>query len=509
MIITELQQLYATHPNVEGMCKLLKDDSVRHLYCSGLCASAASLFSSVLVQRAECPFVFILGDLEEAGYFYHDLTQILGTGQVLFFPSSFRRAIKYGQKDAANEILRTEVLSRLQKGEEGLCVVTYPDALAEKVVSRKELGDKTLKLHVGEKVDMDFVTEVLRSYGFEYVDYVYEPGQYAVRGSIIDVFSFSSEFPFRIDFFGDEVESIRTFEVESQLSKEKKEEIVIVPDFYILIGQYLDTYHKKDKKMVRACITHLRLFTRKKSLPVTLLTKDFCINFLEYLRDHLRGNTPIGYFKKFRMCINKCIEKKLMTSNPTDGIRLMQFDEVTKAILSLKEIQKLAITPCPNNEVKRAFLFSCYCGLRWCDVHQLQYKDIDFSSNRLTILQQKVQSHSKNAILHLNLNHTAIKLLQRHKGINEELVFGLPSYSYTLRILNKWVKRANIHKHITFHCARHSFITNIMANGANIKTAASLAGHSTTRHTEKYVHIIDELKQKAVDSLPDIIVNYK
>ena len=274
-----------------------------------------------------------------------------------------------------------------------------------------------------------------------------------------------------------------------------------VPDFYILIGQYLDTYHKKDKKMVRACITHLRLFTRKKSLPVTLLTKDFCINFLEYLRDHLRGNTPIGYFKKFRMCINKCIEKKLMTSNPTDGIRLMQFDEVTKAILSLKEIQKLAITPCPNNEVKRAFLFSCYCGLRWCDVHQLQYKDIDFSSNRLTILQQKVQSHSKNAILHLNLNHTAIKLLQRHKGINEELVFGLPSYSYTLRILNKWVKRANIHKHITFHCARHSFITNIMANGANIKTAASLAGHSTTRHTEKYVHIIDELKQKAVDSL--------
>ena len=230
MIITELQQLYATHPNVEGMCKLLKDDSVRHLYCSGLCASAASLFSSVLVQRAECPFVFILGDLEEAGYFYHDLTQILGTGQVLFFPSSFRRAIKYGQKDAANEILRTEVLSRLQKGEEGLCVVTYPDALAEKVVSRKELGDKTLKLHAGEKVDMDFVTEVLRSYGFEYVDYVYEPGQYAVRGSIIDVFSFSSEFPFRIDFFGDEVESIRTFEVESQLSREKKEEIVIVPD---------------------------------------------------------------------------------------------------------------------------------------------------------------------------------------------------------------------------------------------------------------------------------------
>ena len=230
MNITELQQSYASHPNVEGVCRLLKDNSVRHLYCGGLYASAASLFSSVLVQRATCPLVFILGDMEEAGYFYHDLTQILGTEQVLFFPSSFRRAIKYGQKDAANEILRTEVLSRLQKGEEGLCVVTYPDALAEKVVSRKELGENTLKLHAGERVDMNFVTDVLRSYGFEYVDYVYEPGQYAVRGSIIDVFSFSSEYPFRIDFFGDEVESVRTFEVETQLSKEKKESIVIVPD---------------------------------------------------------------------------------------------------------------------------------------------------------------------------------------------------------------------------------------------------------------------------------------
>jgi len=129
--------------------------------------------------------------------------------------------------------LRTEVLSRLQKGEEGLCIVTYPDALAEKVVSRQELSENTLKLHVGERVDTGFITDVLHSYGFEYVDYVYEPGQYAVRGSIIDVFSFSSEYPYRIDFFGNDVESIRTFEVDSQLSKEKKESIVIVPDLAV------------------------------------------------------------------------------------------------------------------------------------------------------------------------------------------------------------------------------------------------------------------------------------
>ncbi|WP_455665983.1 site-specific integrase [Phocaeicola sp.] len=281
-----------------------------------------------------------------------------------------------------------------------------------------------------------------------------------------------------------------------------------IPDFYMLMERFLDSYHGKDRKMVKACIMHLRLFTKKRNLPVNLLTKDFCVSFLEYLRDRLRGNTPIGYFKKFRMCIAKCVENKLMSSNPTDGIRLMQFDEVTKAILSVKEIQKLAVTSCSNNEVKRAFLFSCYCGLRWCDIYDLRYKDIDFPSQRLTVIQQKVQAHSKSAILHLNLNQTALKLLQKKKGLADEQVFDLPSYSYTLRVLNKWVKQANIQKHITFHCARHSFITNIMANGANIKTAANLAGHSTTRHTEKYVHIIDELKQKAVDSLPDIIVNY-
>lgn len=231
MTINELQQRYASHPNVGGMLRILNDTSLKHVYCGGLTASSASLYaSSIIGHNSEIPFVFILGDMEEAGYFYHDLMQVAGCDKILFFPSSFRRSIKYGQKDVANEVLRTEVLSRLQKNEPGLCVVTYPDALAEKVVSREDLSDKTLKLHVGERVDMQFITDVLRSYNFNYVDYVYEPGQYAVRGSIIDVFSFSSEYPYRIDFFGDEVESLRAFEIETQLSREKKESIVILPD---------------------------------------------------------------------------------------------------------------------------------------------------------------------------------------------------------------------------------------------------------------------------------------
>ncbi|NCC05317.1 MAG: transcription-repair coupling factor [Proteobacteria bacterium] len=233
MTINDLQQNYAAHPHLAALRQLLNDDAVGHIFCEGLCASSAAFLSSALTQEQSRPFLFVLGDLEEAGYFYHDLIQILGAEQVLFFPSSFRRAIKYGQKDAANEILRTEVLSRLEKQPTGCCIVTYPDALAEKVVTRGELKENTLKLHVGERVDTSFVTDVLHGYGFEYVDYVYEPGQYAVRGSIIDVFSFASEYPYRIDFFGDEVESIRTFEVETQLSRERKESIVIVPDLVV------------------------------------------------------------------------------------------------------------------------------------------------------------------------------------------------------------------------------------------------------------------------------------
>ena len=195
MDISELQRIYAGHPNTAGLAALLEDSSVRTIFLGGLHASATPLFISSFIRENKQTFVFILGDQEEAGYFYHDLTQVNGEENILFFPSSYRRAIKYGQKDAANEILRTEVLSRLQKGDT-LCVVTYPDALAEKVVSQEELTDKTLKLSVGEHVDTEFIAEVLTSYGFEHVDYVYEPGQYAVRGSIIDVFSFASEYPY-------------------------------------------------------------------------------------------------------------------------------------------------------------------------------------------------------------------------------------------------------------------------------------------------------------------------
>lgn len=240
-----IQAIYSRHPGVKAILASF-DSSVSNLFLSGLTGSAGSIVSSVLFKESQSGhFLCILNDLEEAGYFYHDCCQVIGEEQVLFFPSGFKRNIRYGQKDSADEILRTEVLSRLNENEKSYLIVSYPEALAEKVVSGNALKNNTLQISKEEKINTLFVEEVLDSYGFERVDYVYEPGQYAIRGSIIDVFSFSNEYPFRIDFFGDEVESLRTFDVETQLSNEKLESISIISgqsgDRETTLFSYLDT----------------------------------------------------------------------------------------------------------------------------------------------------------------------------------------------------------------------------------------------------------------------------
>lgn len=216
------------NPDIAAVDSLLKKVDI--LSVKGLQGSSHSLLATSLFRKSPQTYLYILNDAESAGYFYHDITQIIGSQDVLFFPSAYKRAAKYGQLDAANEVLRTAVLSRLQENAAPLIIISYPDALIEKTVSSKHLKEHTLTVSVGEQIDSSFVSEVLDNYGFKYVDYVYEPGQYAQRGSILDLFSYSSEFPYRIDFFGDEVESIRNFDMESQLSVEKFNNIRIVPE---------------------------------------------------------------------------------------------------------------------------------------------------------------------------------------------------------------------------------------------------------------------------------------
>jgi len=227
--VQELLDLYAAHPQVSALHNLLQNGSTSNIFLKGLNGSAAAMTIASLFSKRDNNFVCILNDQEEAGYFYHDLQQVTSSQHIYFFPSAYRRSIKYGHIDAANEILRTEVLSMLQDPNAPFVIVTYPDAIAERVVEQKVLKENTLTIHTGERLDNIFVADILESYGFEQTDYVYEPGQYALRGSILDVFSYSFEYPYRIDFFGDEVETIRAFDVETQLSKEKLNNIYIVP----------------------------------------------------------------------------------------------------------------------------------------------------------------------------------------------------------------------------------------------------------------------------------------
>ena len=216
---------------------MLQDESLGLVFLQGLQASAAPLMLSTAIDQLAHPVLAVLQDAEQAGYFYNDLLQILGQDKVLFYPSSYRRAVKYAQNDAANGILRTEVLARLARTTaEGnteadrFVIVSCPEALSQLVVSKKRLEDKAIHLAVGDEVEIDDLLEKMREWGMQEQDYVYEPGQFAQRGSIVDVYSYSSELPFRIDFFGNEIDTIRTFDIESQLSKEKRQTADIVPE---------------------------------------------------------------------------------------------------------------------------------------------------------------------------------------------------------------------------------------------------------------------------------------
>lgn len=241
MTINDFITLYSKAPAVKALEKIISDNSTRRVLLEGFnvqsalaMAWSAQKSSATLAENGFYCTLFILSDAEEAGYFYHDLTQMLGSNQVLFFPSSYKRKVKYGQKDAGNEILRTEVLAKLSaiEGNEktDLIVVSYPEAIAEMVVSKQKLDERTIILNVNQNIKITPLTLQLRELGFKEVDYVYEPGQFAQHGSILDVYSYSSEYPFRIDFFGDDIDSLRTFEVENQLSKERLNQIEIVPE---------------------------------------------------------------------------------------------------------------------------------------------------------------------------------------------------------------------------------------------------------------------------------------
>ena len=199
-------------------------------YVKGLVGSSFSFIISSIFKTTEKPFLLVFDDKEEAAHYLNDLEQLLSVKDVLFYPGSYRRPYEIEETDNANVLLRAEVLNRINSQKKPAIIVTYPDALFEQVVTRKELERHTLKVGVNDKLSIDFVNEMLFEYKFKRVDFVTEPGEFSVRGGIVDVFSFSHDEPYRIEFFGDEVDSIRTFDVETQLSIEQIKKISIIPN---------------------------------------------------------------------------------------------------------------------------------------------------------------------------------------------------------------------------------------------------------------------------------------
>nr|WP_262921773.1 transcription-repair coupling factor [Flavobacterium amniphilum] len=224
-----IKQLFTEQSKVNSIAGALQGDAKIHV--KGLIGSSFSFVVESLFRKKENSFLLICNEKEEAAYILNDLEELIGEEDVLFYPSSYRRPYQIEETDNANVLLRSEVLNRINSRKKPAVIVSYPEALFEKVVTKKELEKNTLKIAVGDNLSIDFINEVLFEYDFKRVDFITEPGEFSVRGGILDVFSFSNDNPYRIEFFGNEVDSIRTFDVASQLSVEKKSKITIIPNF--------------------------------------------------------------------------------------------------------------------------------------------------------------------------------------------------------------------------------------------------------------------------------------
>lgn len=294
-----------------------------------------------------------------------------------------------------------------------------------------------------------------------------------------------------------------------RLRKERK------VNFLDYCQQYIDTYNKKDVRMITLARNRFSDFLTDqnlldpKQLTAEELTPDLIRRFVDYLHTRSKGEGAKTIYKRFKKIVKNCIEAGYMKSDPCKGITCAADEDVlTKDWLTQDEVQKLIATHYPqeNVMVRNAFIFCLYTGVRWCDVKDLAFANIAFSAKMLRFEQVKTKGHSSKSWVYIPLNDGLLKLVgQPPKGQGKDArIFRLPSYESSSKSVKYWVKKAGIDKHISWHCARHSFAVNILNNGANIKTVSSLLGHSSLRHTEKYTRVVDKLKEDAINSLPEL-----
>lgn len=288
-------------------------------------------------------------------------------------------------------------------------------------------------------------------------------------------------------------------------------------DYY---QSYIDGYTKKDKRNIELSFKRFKDFLsdtpeyKKFSQRITpqQIDRDMILAFVEYLQSRSVGEGAHTLYARFKKVVAYAFEHGVFLKNPCNKITIkIDRGVLKKDVLSQEEMQQLIATHYKreNPNIRRAFIFCLYTGLRYCDVKDLTFANIDFANRLLKFEQNKTKGHSSNSGVVIPLNDGLLKLIGEPTMPDNraELVFPLPSYEMCLKAVKRWVKRAGINKHISWHCARHSFAVNILNNGANIKTVASLLGHSGLQCTEKYTRAVDSLKQQAIDSLPTLNID--
>lgn len=288
-------------------------------------------------------------------------------------------------------------------------------------------------------------------------------------------------------------------------------------NFFGYFKAYVDNYTKKDVRIMKAAFSRFVSFLNEtpeyarlgKEITPQQLTKEMMEDFTEYLKARSRGGGAHCIYAHFKKVVNRALDEGLILKNPCKGI-VIKYDGnvLRKDVLSLDEEKTLMATHYEHEKpnVRRAFIFCLYCGVRFCDVKDLTFANVDYANKLLRFEQNKTKGHSANSGVIIPLNEWLLRLVGKPADgqTMESVIFPLPCYSTCIKELRKWVEAAGIKKHITWHCARHSFAVNILNNGANIKTLASLLGHSGLNNTEKYTRAIDSLKQEAINSLPAI-----
>ncbi|MEZ4952614.1 MAG: site-specific integrase [Saprospiraceae bacterium] len=272
-------------------------------------------------------------------------------------------------------------------------------------------------------------------------------------------------------------------------------------DFILFYEKYLKEYKGKDERLLKCALDKFKLLVNSEKFPAKHVTPDLCQKFADFLKDPengLKGETPSNYWTKFKRVLKAAKKEGILSANPAEDIRVKKASgQLKKEILTKEELQILATTPCGNEVVKRAFLFACFTGLGIAEIRKLTWSRVN--NGKLKVYREKTNEQIINDL------HPVAKKLLGEIAKPETLIFSsLPSDVAIRKVLINWVKRAGLEKHISFYCGRHTFATQLLLNGANLKTVADCMGQTSTRHTLKYLNYVDSLKSEAINNLPDL-----